>query len=184
MKSVSKGCPGSEMFTRRTATVTISAPDAATAAAFCSKLLYLPVPTISREVKVRPATFHVSAISAAPHKRHDLIIVPILNRHVCQGRARHDLEIALHRNFSGLEPQLESQVGDRDALRHTAVRAIDPDRYGIVQESVPGWIICARHMEPRHGGATSRLRAERPKSQPAWDARARNLRQRHARRHC
>ena len=37
------------MFTRRTATVTISAPDASTAAAFCAKFLYLPVPTISRE---------------------------------------------------------------------------------------------------------------------------------------
>ena len=44
------------MFTRRTATVTISAPEASTAAAFSSKLLYLPVPTIRREVKVRPAT--------------------------------------------------------------------------------------------------------------------------------
>jgi hypothetical protein len=48
------------MLTRRTATVTISAPDASTAAAFCSKLLYLPVPTISREVKVRPATVQLS----------------------------------------------------------------------------------------------------------------------------
>jgi len=47
--------------TRRTATVTISAPDAATAAAFCSKSLYFPVPTISRERKVRPATVQVSS---------------------------------------------------------------------------------------------------------------------------
>jgi hypothetical protein len=52
---------GSLTLTRRTATVTISAPEASTAAAFCSKFLYLPVPTISREVKVRPATVHVSA---------------------------------------------------------------------------------------------------------------------------
>ena len=56
MKSVSIGWLGSETLTRRTATVTISAPDASTAAAFSSKLLYLPVPTISREVKLRPAT--------------------------------------------------------------------------------------------------------------------------------
>ena len=52
------------MFTRRTATVTISAPEASTAAAFSSKLLYLPVPTIRREVKVRPATVQVSALHA------------------------------------------------------------------------------------------------------------------------
>src|SRR5687767_2363811 len=61
MKSVSIGCLGSAMLTRRTATVTISAPDASTAAAFSSKLLYLPVPTISRERKVRPATVQLSA---------------------------------------------------------------------------------------------------------------------------
>ena len=51
------------MFTRRTATVTISAPEASTAAAFSSKLLYLPVPTISREVNVRPATVQVSELN-------------------------------------------------------------------------------------------------------------------------
>src|SRR5918993_5596816 len=62
MKSVSIGCFGSAMFTRRTATVTISAPDASTAAAFSSKLLYFPVPTISREVKVRPATVQLSSV--------------------------------------------------------------------------------------------------------------------------
>ena len=49
-----------ETLTRRTATVTISAPLASSAAAFCAKSLYLPVPTISREVKVRPATVQVS----------------------------------------------------------------------------------------------------------------------------
>jgi len=61
MKSVSRGWLGSETLTRRTATVTISVPDAETAAAFSSKLLYLPVPTIRREVKVRPATVQLSA---------------------------------------------------------------------------------------------------------------------------
>ena len=45
----------------RTATVTISAPAASTAAAFCSKSLYLPVPTIRRDLNVRPATVHVSS---------------------------------------------------------------------------------------------------------------------------
>jgi hypothetical protein len=63
MKSVSIGWPGSAMLTRRTATVTISAPEAATAAAFCSKLLYLPVPTIRRERNVRPATDQLSSLS-------------------------------------------------------------------------------------------------------------------------
>src|SRR3954463_7919762 len=61
MKSIRRGWLGSEIFTRRTATVTISAPDASTAAAFSWRLLYLPVPTIRREVKLRPATVQLSA---------------------------------------------------------------------------------------------------------------------------
>ena len=43
------------MLTRRTATVTISAPDAAWAWAITGNDEYLPVPTMSREVKVRSA---------------------------------------------------------------------------------------------------------------------------------
>ena len=40
------------MFTRRTATVTISAPDASCACAMTGVDGYLPVPTISRDVNV------------------------------------------------------------------------------------------------------------------------------------
>jgi hypothetical protein len=54
------------MLTRRTATVTISAPEASTAAAFCSKLLYLPVPTISRDAKLCPATDQPSSPATLP----------------------------------------------------------------------------------------------------------------------
>ena len=43
------------MFTRRTATVTMSAPDASCAACMIACDGYLPVPTIRREEKVRPA---------------------------------------------------------------------------------------------------------------------------------
>src|SRR5437868_13320393 len=100
------------MLTRLTATVTISAPDAASAAAFCSKLLYLPVPTISREVKVRPATLQVSAISAAPHEGDDLIIVAILDRHLTQSRARHDPKIAFHGHPGWLQAELERELGN------------------------------------------------------------------------
>ena len=101
------------MLTRRTATVTISAPDASTAAAFSSKLLYLPVPTISREVKVRPATVQLSASTGALHvhsaasdEMDDLKIVAILDRHLAERRARHDLEIALDRD----PPRIEARA--------------------------------------------------------------------------
>src|SRR5688572_18193033 len=43
------------MFTRRTATVTISAPDASCACAITALEGYLPVPTMSRDRNVRPA---------------------------------------------------------------------------------------------------------------------------------
>src|SRR3954469_25094283 len=55
------GCDGSERFTRRTATVTISAPDASIARAVSSKSLYLPVPTRRRERKRLPATSKASS---------------------------------------------------------------------------------------------------------------------------
>src|SRR5258707_12651375 len=55
MKSRSDSLLLSVKFTRRTATVTISAPEAACARAISGKLRYLPVPTIKRDRKARPA---------------------------------------------------------------------------------------------------------------------------------
>src|SRR5687767_812683 len=46
--------------TRRTATVTMSAPDASCAARMTAKLGYLPVPTRSRERNARPASTNAS----------------------------------------------------------------------------------------------------------------------------
>src|SRR4028119_1254149 len=96
------------MLTRRTATVTISAPDASRAAAFCSNDLYLPVPTIRRERNVRPATVQLSssmctcpsprANSASADEGDDLEIVAVLDRDGREGRARDDLEVALDRD--------------------------------------------------------------------------------------
>ena len=55
------------MFTRRTATVTMSAPEASCACAITACDEYLPVPTISRDVNVRPAmTNGVSVNSQLP----------------------------------------------------------------------------------------------------------------------
>jgi len=49
MKSIRRGWFGSVRFTRRTATVTISAPLSSTAALVSAKSRYFPVPTISRD---------------------------------------------------------------------------------------------------------------------------------------
>ena len=48
--------------TRRTATVTISAPEASMAAAVSGPSLYLPVPTMRRERKRRPAMTRSSVV--------------------------------------------------------------------------------------------------------------------------
>src|SRR5687767_15720708 len=73
MYSSSDSRERSEMFTRRTATVTMSAPDASCARAMTACDAYLPVPMIRRDRNVRPAiTNGVSVIqqSQIPHPDH------------------------------------------------------------------------------------------------------------------
>ncbi len=48
------------MFTRRTATVTMSAPEASCACTMTAFDEYFPVPTIKRDAKVRPAMMKLS----------------------------------------------------------------------------------------------------------------------------
>ena len=116
---------GSLILTRRTATVTISAPDASTAAAFCSKSLYFPVPTISREVKVRPATVHVSVKFSTPaNEMDDLISVAVLDHHLAKGRARDDLQVALDRDPQRIQPDLGDQL--RQAWCRAGTRRCSP----------------------------------------------------------
>ena len=52
------------MFTRRTATVTMSAPDASCAFTITACDGYLPVPTIRRDANVLPAIENVSMFTA------------------------------------------------------------------------------------------------------------------------
>src|SRR5580692_968811 len=63
MKSRRDSLVLSVRLTRRTATVTMSAPEAAWARRISSKLRYFPVPTIKRELKARPAITSWSAIT-------------------------------------------------------------------------------------------------------------------------
>ncbi len=125
IKSVSIGALGSLTLTRRTATVTISAPLAATAAAFWAKSLYLPVPTISREVNVRPATVQVSdSVISATHKMDDLQRIAFGQRDFAQCRARDDHAVALHRDLGRIEFEAADQIGNR-AGRGAAGFAVD-----------------------------------------------------------
>ena len=129
------------MFTRRTATVTISAPDASTAAAFSSRLLYLPVPTISREregAARRPSS--VSALMSCcaftqppPTKCTISKSSPsstVTSPSVERGTISRLRSTATR---SGIEPELAEHLGDADAAGHAAVLAVDADREGSIE---------------------------------------------------
>src|SRR5687767_5974613 len=100
------------MFRRRTATVTMSAPDASCACAITAFDEYFPVPTMSREMNVRPAiTNGVSVNSRLPTPNSQPLPTPnsqqspidnqqpidqskIVNRQCCLSASNevHDLE--------------------------------------------------------------------------------------------
>src|SRR5690242_12075098 len=66
-------------FTRRTATVTISAPLASIARAVSWPDLYLPVPTIKRERNERPAITNESIdsiVASSPESKQRLGVIP------------------------------------------------------------------------------------------------------------
>ncbi len=128
------------MLTRRTATVTISAPDASTAAAFSSKLLYLPVPTISRDVNVRPATVQLSArISCCAVTQPPPTKCTISNQSPSSTQTSRKVErgticeVALDRDPAGIEPKLVQHLDDADSAGHPPVLAIDADRKAVVR---------------------------------------------------
>src|SRR3546814_19228737 len=66
--------------------------------------------------------------SAAADEGHDLEIVAILDSHVDERRARHELHIAVHGDLGRLEAQLGGELRDRHPRRHPAVLAVAPDR--------------------------------------------------------
>jgi hypothetical protein len=63
----------------------------------------------------------------------DLESVPVRNGDFAQGRARDDLEIALDRNFPGVEPELADHFGDADSRPHAALLAVDPDSKASIE---------------------------------------------------
>src|SRR4051812_11122966 len=66
MKSSSDSLERSEMLTRRTATVIMSAPEASCACTITAGDEYFPVPTMSRDAKVLPAMTKLSITPGLP----------------------------------------------------------------------------------------------------------------------
>src|SRR5712671_1475870 len=97
---------------RRTATVTICAPDAAMAFCMVGKSLYLPVPTTSREVnRCSPRESSSDMPLSSAHESDDL-------QHVSRGelllgvpRSLHHRPVALHGHALGAHAEVPQQAG-------------------------------------------------------------------------
>src|SRR5688500_3053256 len=114
--------------TRRRATVTISAPDAAIASRGSSMDAYLPVPAMIRDRNVRPPRVQVSLsedISASSDEGDDLDAVAFGENGGSMQGARHDLAVALDRDGLSSEAELADEGGDRGPLVHPPLLAID-----------------------------------------------------------
>src|SRR5438094_2061546 len=117
--------------TRRTATVTISAPEATWASSIASKLGYFPVPTMRRDRNSRPARMKGSPLMltmvaraaggpclAPAHERHDLEPVAVVQAQRGVLGAGHDAQVVLDRHPRPVEGELAQHVGHRRAGRH------------------------------------------------------------------
>src|SRR3989442_4334245 len=108
--------------TRRTATVTISAPDASWASFMTWKLGYLPVPTMRRERNSRPARIRGSPLMlpmvartaasggftplAAPHEGHYLEPVAVVQTQPGVLVAVNDAHVVRHRHPRPVQREL------------------------------------------------------------------------------
>src|SRR6185369_14370944 len=106
------------MFTRRTATVMISAPAASVARRVSSNERYLPEPVMSRERYVLPANTNgsSSAISPTSDEMDDLDRVAVVQHGRGVGRPRDDLAIELDGDAARTEAQRRDQIRHRRAL--------------------------------------------------------------------
>src|SRR2546430_8950347 len=91
---------------RRTATVTICAPLASSAAFMVGKSLYFPVPTTSREVKRCPPSTSSSMCSASTHEGDDLQHVSGGELLLAVPRLFHHFAVALDGHPLGPDTQM------------------------------------------------------------------------------
>src|SRR5215813_4497505 len=114
--------------TRRTATVTISAPDSSCAWRMMSLLGYLPVPTMSRDVKsLPPSTRFVSYMLPAPHWPNDFHAVSLAQRHRGVRRLRRDLAVDRHRRELALHREVIEERTDAEPVGDLHLASVDGD---------------------------------------------------------
>ncbi len=106
------------MFTRRTATVTMSAPDASWARCITWNDEYLPVPTIRRDANVAVGNHQRVGIQrSSSNKIHDLDLIAVLNLRAVVVGALDDGQVVLDGHAAWVDVQLREQGGQRSAVR-------------------------------------------------------------------
>ena len=130
------------MFTRRTATVTMSAPDAACAWAMTAFEGYLPVPTIRRDANVRPAMTNgringhahdwstLEHVLPAADEVHDLDGIAVGDDDVGERVALENGEVVLDGDAPRVDVELRQQVDDRQRLVELESFAVQRDEHG------------------------------------------------------
>lgn len=119
------------MFTRRTATVTISAPEAAWACAMMACDGYLPVPTINRDVNVRPAMTNGVSVNRLPSTDEvdDLHRIALANQDVGKRWALDDVQVVFHGDASWIDVELREQRRHRLRTVELEPFAVECDRH-------------------------------------------------------
>src|SRR2546430_7187330 len=128
--------------TRRTATVTTSAPDTSMASIICAFDAYLPVPTIRRERNSRPAIANgcgsvivageirsaCAMLSASAHEVDDLELVVRCKLHHGEGRAvTQNGSVALDDDCPRVELQRREEISDCPSGANPPFCAVDRD---------------------------------------------------------
>src|SRR5262249_34587922 len=122
------------MFTRRTATVIISAPDASCALTMTACDEYLPVPTISRDVNVLPAMVNgVGSMtsSTAADEVHDLDLVPVVDHRRFVGGAPHDKKIVFDRDTARVDFEMGQKAAHGNRSVELVPVAVQHDRNAL-----------------------------------------------------
>src|SRR6187401_3393429 len=127
------------MLIRRTATVTMSAPDASCARCMTAKDEYLPVPTMRRDANSRPAMTRGSAkglgigdwglVMATTHEIHNFHLVAVLNLRTVIVGALDDVHVVLHGHAAWIDVQLREQSGQRQRTGELVRLAVQRDRH-------------------------------------------------------
>src|SRR3972149_521265 len=114
--------------TRRSATVTISAPDASCACFMISIVAYLPVPTISRdENSLPPRTRFVSLMLAAPHRSYDFHPVALAQGGRRVRALRRPLAVHGHRRDLARDAEVREQAFDAEPVGDLQLLAVHRD---------------------------------------------------------